>query len=67
MKKLGLLVMALVLAIGLVVDDESKKILRLAGIKDVWGRTLGNTGTRINLIRAVFYALKNLHRYRTGK
>lgn len=53
--------------IGLTVDDESKKILRLAGIKDVWGRTLGDTGTRINLIRAVFYALKNLHRYRTGK
>ena len=53
--------------IGLAVDDESKKILRLAGIKDVWGRTLGNTGTRINLIQAVFYALKNLHRYRTGK
>jgi len=52
--------------IGLVVDDESKKILRLAGIKDVWGRTLGDTGTRINLITAVFYALKNLHRYRTG-
>jgi len=53
--------------IGLVVDDESKKILKLTGIKDVWGRTLGDTGTRINLIRAVFYALKNLHRYRTGK
>jgi small subunit ribosomal protein S5 len=53
--------------IGLAVDDESKKILRLAGIKDVWGKTLGDTGTRINLIRAVFFALKNLHKYRTGK
>jgi len=50
--------------IGLAVDDETKKILRLAGIKDVWGTTLGNTGTRMNLIRAVFYALMNLHHYR---
>ena len=53
--------------IGLAVDDETKKLLTLAGISDIWGRTLGNTGTRINLIIAVFRALKNLHRYRTGK
>jgi len=53
--------------VGLVVDDESKKILQLAGIKDVWCKTLGDTGTRSNLIKAVFYALKNLHTYRTGK
>ncbi len=53
--------------IGLAVDDETKKVLTLAGISDVWGKTLGNTGTRINLIIAVFSALKNLHRYRTSK
>ena len=53
--------------IGLAVDDETKKLLTLAGISDIWGRTLGNTGTRINLINAVVNALKNLHRYRTGK
>jgi len=53
--------------IGLAVDDETKKVLTLAGISDIWGNTLGNTGTRINLIIAVFSALKNLHRYRTGK
>jgi len=52
--------------IGLAVDDESKKILKLAGITDVWGKTLGNTGARFNLIRAMFNALKNLHRYRVG-
>jgi len=52
--------------IGLAVDDETKKVLTLAGISDIWGKTLGNTGTRINLIIAVFSALKNLHRYRTG-
>jgi len=53
--------------IGLAVDDETKKVLTLAGISDIWGKTLGNTGTRINLIIAVFSALKNLHRYRTGE
>ncbi len=53
--------------VGLVVDNESKKILQLAGIKDIWSRTLGDTGTRFNLIKAVFYALKNLHAYRTGE
>ena len=51
--------------IGLAVDDETKKILRLAGIKDVWIKTLGDTGTRFNLIKAVFNALKNLNRYKT--
>lgn len=52
--------------IGLVTDDETKKILKLAGIKDVWIKTLGNTSTRLNLIKAIFNALKNLHSYRTG-
>jgi small subunit ribosomal protein S5 len=50
--------------VGLVTDDETKKILRLAGIKDVWIKTFGDTGTRMNLIRAVFNALKNLHAYK---
>jgi small subunit ribosomal protein S5 len=53
--------------IGLATDDETKKILRLAGIKDVWIKTLGETGTRVNLIKAIFNALKNLHSYRTGE
>lgn len=49
--------------VGLVADDESKKILRLAGIKDIWVKTFGNTGTRINLISAIFDALKKLYVY----
>ena len=49
--------------LGLVADDESKKMLRLAGIKDVWMKTYGNTGMRINLINALFDALKKLHMY----
>jgi len=53
--------------IGLVVDDESKKILQLAGVKDVWAKSKGDTATRINLIKASFDALRNLHKYRTSK
>ena len=49
--------------LGLAADDESKKVLRLAGIKDVWMKTYGNTGMRINLITALFKALKNLYIY----
>jgi len=49
--------------IGLVADDESKKILRLAGIKDVWVKTFGNTSMRINLISAIYDALKKLYVY----
>lgn len=49
--------------IGLVADDGSKKVLRLAGIKDVWMKTFGNTKMRINLITALFNALKKLYIY----
>jgi small subunit ribosomal protein S5 len=49
--------------LGLVADDESKKLLRLAGIKDVWMKTYGNTRMRINLITALFKALKGLYVY----
>ncbi len=47
--------------VGIVADDESKKILRLAGIRDIWVKTSGNTGTRGNLAFAVFDALKRLN------
>lgn len=49
--------------LGIVADGESKKILRLAGIKDVWVKTFGNTASRINLISAIFDALKKLYFY----
>jgi len=49
--------------LGLVANDELKKLLRLAGIKDVWVKTFGNTRMRINLIKAAFNALKNLYIY----
>ncbi|MCK4669722.1 MAG: 30S ribosomal protein S5 [Nanoarchaeota archaeon] len=45
---------------GLCVEKECQKILRLAGIKDVWSKTKGRTVVKANLIRACFEALKNL-------
>ena len=49
--------------VGLVANNETKKLLRLAGIKDIWVKTFGNTSNRINLISAVFDALKRLYVY----
>ena len=43
---------------GLVVGDEAKKILRLAGVKDVYGTTKGHVRTTFNLAKAVVDALK---------
>ena len=45
---------------GLICEKECQKILRLAGIKDVWSRMEGNTATKINVVLACFDALKNL-------
>lgn len=49
--------------VGLVTDDEAKKIFKLAGIKDVWIKTFGNTSMRINLISAIQDALRKLYVY----
>lgn len=43
---------------GLVIGDQCKKILRLAGIKDIYGKTFGQTRTTINLAKACIDALK---------
>ena len=45
---------------GLCIEEECKKILKLAGIKDIWSKTLGQTKTKINLVNACFKALKKL-------
>lgn len=49
---------------GLVVGDEFKKILRLAGIKDAYGVTSGQTRTTFNAIKACFNALLKTRRSR---
>ncbi len=45
---------------GLKVEGEVGKILKMAGIKDVWSKTLGKTSTKLNLVYACVAALKNL-------
>lgn len=43
---------------GLVVANELKKILKMAGIKDVYSKTFGKQRTTFNLVKACFEALK---------
>lgn len=46
---------------GLIVGDECKKILKIAGIKDIYSKTFGQTKTTFNLAKACIDALKNLN------
>ncbi len=50
--------------IGLCVSDEIKKVMAMAGVRDIWSKTRGQTQSRINLIKAVFDALKKLDRFK---
>ena len=49
---------------GLVVGKELKKILNLAGIKDVYSRTSGKKRTTFNLVKACIDALKKTTKYK---
>jgi len=51
--------------VGLVVMDEIKKVMRLAGITDVWCKSMGQTSTRVNTIDAVFDAFSRTNKFRT--
>lgn len=46
---------------GLVCGENAKKVLRLAGIKDIWSRTTGDTRTVVNYAKATFMALKETY------
>jgi len=50
---------------GLVVGDVAKVVLRMAGVSDVWSKTLGETRTTYNFARATFNALKNTYSFVT--
>lgn len=52
--------------IGLVTGDIGKKVLELAGIRDVWAQTQGQTRTTINYAKATFNALKASNMIRLG-
>ena len=45
---------------GLCIEKECSKVLALAGIKDIWSKTKGQTKTKINLVMALIDALKKL-------
>ncbi|HTY43954.1 MAG TPA: 30S ribosomal protein S5, partial [Patescibacteria group bacterium] len=47
---------------GLVVANELKKVLKLAGIKDVYSKTFGKQRTSFNLVHACIDALKKTNR-----
>ncbi len=47
--------------LGLAAANEGKKILYLAGIRDVWSKSFGNTRARINYAFAIFDAFKKLN------
>ena len=50
--------------VQLAMGNVGKKILRLAGVKDVWSFTKGQTRTTVNFAYAVFDALKETVRMR---
>jgi len=45
---------------GLCIEGECGKILKFAGIKDIWSKTKGQTGSKGNLVKACEKALKQL-------
>jgi small subunit ribosomal protein S5 len=45
---------------GLCVEKECAKVLALAGIKDVWSKSFGQTKDKINMIKACEAALRQL-------
>lgn len=49
---------------GLVIEKECAKLLRLAGIKDVYSKSFGKAKTRINNLTACFSALKELTKFK---
>ncbi len=51
--------------VGLAVGNVAKVVLGLAGVKDVWGSTKGETRTTINYAKAVYNALKNTSVYKS--
>lgn len=53
--------------VSLAVADTVKHVLRLAGIKDVWALTKGETRTTINFAKATFNALEKIAKMRISK
>ena len=45
---------------GLCIEKECAKILKLAGVQDIWSKTEGQTKTKLNLIGALLDGLRQL-------
>jgi small subunit ribosomal protein S5 len=45
--------------LGIAAGDTAKKVMDMAGIKDVWTRTTGSTRTTLNFAKATYNALQN--------
>ncbi|MGC9121398.1 MAG: 30S ribosomal protein S5 [Thermogladius sp.] len=50
---------------GLVSGEAAKVVLRLAGIRDAWTETFGETRTSVNFAKATLNALKNTYKFVT--
>lgn len=50
---------------GLVAGDVAKKVLQMAGIRDVWTFTRGETRTSYNFARATYLALRATYKFST--
>ncbi|ACL11481.1 30S ribosomal protein S5P [Desulfurococcus amylolyticus 1221n] len=50
---------------GLVAGDVAKVVLRLAGLRDVWTESFGETRTTLNFAKAVVNALYNTYKFVT--
>ena len=48
--------------LGLCCCLEMKKIMKLAGVQDIWSKTFGERRTRLNLAMATVNAFKNLNK-----
>jgi len=53
--------------VGLCVEKECQKLIKLAGIEDLHSKTFGQTRTKLNLVKACFEALKQLTRMKISK
>lgn len=51
--------------IGLCISSEAKKLMQLAGVKDIWSKSFGATSSRINLAMAIFDAFRKINRMKT--
>jgi len=52
---------------GLKVEKECQKMLKFAGIKDIWSRTEGQTRSKLNVLYACFDALQQLVQFKANQ